>query len=791
MASTTSSASDQTARSGLPGPYDLIWLSDSECPVVEDIGLGLACVKSRGHRQISVAFCPAAIVLPREKDTIRRWWQPHGYSPIEPRQTPSPDLELESRRWYPNEIDTTYLLAGTAYTQSLSVFPHGARAEIRPAPHAVDQATLGAARPGGTRRALVLRGESRGAAAVRVEEDTIYVAEESAALRPYEYVIAFDPPPESIEIIGPEARRRIGSTVHADEAIRWRVAWGGSPGPSPPGRRFLVEWRLLRAAWIPAAQAQSLPESDGDRASAAPAAPAAPAASAAPAGTDSWARYFDKEVPRFHTPDERINRLMDHLAYGYRANELTIGGLFPHRFVMPKETFWNFWMWDSCFHAVAGRWFGNRPSIWGNLLNAANAQYPAADSAAGCINNSAHPYGLIGFISDDPMSKRRAWMPHEIPQEHGDGSHLPVYAQALAAVWETTGNNDNLERLLPAAMAYHDWFERTRASESIPGLLLVRRWSDSGMDNSKRWGRQGSGIYGTQLDTMDWSMPIVTIDLNAFSILEKRALAQLWSHLGDQATAHRLQGEADAREVLLHERLWDETAGFYFDIAEDGARRIPVWSPIGFIPILLPQLPEERVSRLLDRLFDEKKFWLKAPLPTVAADDPDFRPDHSYWMGPTWMSYMIPILRGLFRRAPEAGWTLLDRMLDYLVVGGNPRVFENYNPVTGVGQDCPDFGWHGMLIDVVLTELLGIGLDPGDNYRPRPGRCRAPRGWSEWRVENLYVRGRRYNAHGRHQGDVTKHDGRLPGAATTNHDGAATPGAPGDQPDVWQVDIDE
>lgn len=167
------------------------------------------------------------------------------------------------------------------------------------------------------------------------------------------------------------------------------------------------------------------------------------------------------------------------------------------------------------------------------------------------------------------------------------------------------------------------------------------------------------------------------------------------------------------------------------------------------MPIVLPGFPAERISRLVRRVLDERKFWLKAPIPTLAADDPDFRPDHSYWMGPTWMSYMIPILRGLFRRAPEAGWKLLDRMLDYRIVDGNPRVFENYNPVTGEGQDCPDFGWHGMLVDVVLTEVLGLVLNPGRGYVPEAGACRAPSDWSEWRVENLSVRGRRYSAVGR------------------------------------------
>ena len=730
------SASDPTSRPELPGPYDLLWLSDTDSPVVEDLGLGLACVKSRGNRQMSFPLCPAAIVLPREADPIRSWWQPHGFSPVEPAVSADPGLVLKRREWSPEAIQSTYLWEDRRFTQELSVFAPGARSVITAADAefaggGADQASQ--PRSGGR---LVLHGTSYGAATVRVDRATIHVAEQSVQLRPFEYEIRFNPEPASIELVGPEERNEVGGTTHADAQLSWRVAFDLATV-----RDITVELVVTGAAWMPAA-------TFGLR---------------GVGPSKSWGDYYAHDVPRFETPDARLNVLMDHLAYGYRANELTLGGIFPHRFVMPKETFWNFWMWDSCFHAIAGRWFGNRASLWGNLLNAENAQYPSHDPAAGCINNSAHPYGVLGFISDDPMSKRATWMPHLIPAEHGDGSHLPVFAQALLAVWETTGVDEHMERLLPRAFAYHDWFERTRASESITGLLLVRRWSDSGMDNSKRWGHQGSGIYGTELEEGGWSMPIVTIDLNAFSVLEKRSMARLFDHLGDEERANELREGADQREALLHEHLWDEEAGFYFDVEEASARRVPVWSPIGFLPIVLPGMPQARVSRLLEHLFNERKFWLKAPLPTLAADDPDFRPDHSYWMGPTWMSYMIPILRGLFRRAPEAGWKLLDRMLDYLVVDGNPRVFENYNPLTGQGQDCPDFGWHGMLVDVVLTEMLGLGLDPKRDYTPSPGACRAPAHWGEWRVRNLRARGKRYTVSGR------------PAA-----------GAPG-----WEVDVDE
>lgn len=339
-------------------------------------------------------------------------------------------------------------------------------------------------------------------------------------------------------------------------------------------------------------------------------------------------------------------------------------------------------------------------------------------------------------------------MPHLLPKDHGDGSHPPVFAQALEAVWQTTGDDKNLERMLPNALSYHDWFEHTRRSASFPGLLLARRWSDTGADNSKRWGHHGSGIYGTRLAETSWSMPIVTTDVNVFSVLEKRALARLLGLFGGSRSATLFE-EANERESLLHKMLWDDRVGFYFDAAESTSTLIPVWSPGGFIPLVLPKVAGDRVQRLVEHLMDPAKFWLKAPIPTLSADDPDFRPDHSYWMGPTWMSYMTYILRGLLRQSPQTGWALFDRMLDYLVVEGQPRIFENYNPITGQGQDCPDFGWHGMLADVFLIDLLGLQLERSREFAPTAGFCRAPVSWGTWSVENLRIRGRTYDVKGR------------------------------------------
>ena len=39
----------------LPGPYELMWLSDAECPVFEDVGLGIGCLKVKGCYSVHAA----------------------------------------------------------------------------------------------------------------------------------------------------------------------------------------------------------------------------------------------------------------------------------------------------------------------------------------------------------------------------------------------------------------------------------------------------------------------------------------------------------------------------------------------------------------------------------------------------------------------------------------------------------------------------------------------------------------------------------------------------------------
>ncbi len=684
--------------------YPLMWLSDKYCPCVEDTGLGIGCLKVIGNTQFAIPLCPGVIALDKSKDPIRKAWLPHENSPTDPAIAPDPGLSLENRTWTPYCLESSFVYHNRKFTQQTTVFDYGAGVRITSE---------------GTVKKFSLIGISYGPCKIYYNGTGLTIIEVSPKLRPLTYSIKFNHEPE-VFVSGRCLNETPGKIECYANRTEWSFVWDKLSGD------LEMEVNINRAGQTEAACHESF-------------------SSRLEQSRSNWENYYDECVPVFNTPDERLNKFCEYMAYVYRSNGIKRWGLLSHEYTMPKQTFTGWWMWDSCFHAIAGCWFKDKMLTWGSLLNIENIQYPPGTTGAGTVTNQAFPHGVDLFLSDDPMSPRIACMPHLLPEESGDGTHPPIFAQALFSVWSSDGNDLNMQRLLPDALAYHGWFERRRRSSVIPGLLIVKRWSDSGMDNSPRWGQYGSGIYNTGNTEAKWSLPVVTVDLNVLSVLEKLALAEMCNAVGMEDEAAELHHQARERSSLIHQTLWDGNAGFYMDRCESSGEFIPVMSPTGFYPLMLEDVAADRLSSMLEKLFDVNKFWTRFPVPSVAADDQCFRAEHSYWSGGVWMSYLVYILRGLFKYDPTAAWKLFDRILDGLMPMGIPNIFENYNPETGQGYDAVNFGWAGMLLDVIIRNMLDIRPEKDKLICGDP---KCPDSWNDFEINNLPLREKTYNIHG-------------------------------------------
>ena len=123
-------------------------------------------------------------------------------------------------------------------------------------------------------------------------------------------------------------------------------------------------------------------------------------------------------------------------------------------------------------------------------------------------------------------------------------------------------------------------------------------------------------------------------------------------------------------------------------------------------------MPEERLDRYLAHLNDPAKFCRPVPVPTLAADDPDYDPENGYSAGPVWIFMDYMILRGLRSCGREA----LARSIASKLFEGTLRLFrstgtiwENYSPEDSgrPAKGEPDFcGWSALAPIAVRREFL-------------------------------------------------------------------------------------
>ena len=106
-------------------------------------------------------------------------------------------------------------------------------------------------------------------------------------------------------------------------------------------------------------------------------------------------------------------------------------------------------------------------------------------------------------------------------------------------------------------------------------------------------------------------------------------------------------------------------------------------------PLALPDLPASIGRRLVEEhLLDPTRFWLPVPVPSVAANEPEFARDdtpvpglHRLWRGPTWVNAAWLAWLGLTRLGYDEPADEMARSLAGVVRAQGLR--EYYDPYSG------------------------------------------------------------------------------------------------------------
>jgi glycogen debranching enzyme len=283
----------------------------------------------------------------------------------------------------------------------------------------------------------------------------------------------------------------------------------------------------------------------------------------------------------------------------------------------------------------------------------------------------------------------------------------PIMSIAEWKLASLTGNSERLAQVYPVLRGYHQWLQ---ANRRLPDGTYWTTGLASGLDNSPSLGE---------------GYPCLTAQMAH----DAETLGKIARLLGDEEAAREWEQEAVEIREALNAVLWNEEAAIYATSLPNGGHN-PHKIVTAFWPLWAGGVPPERVEALLHHLQDPRSFWRLHPLPSLAADDPLFRPEGAYWLGSTWSPTNYAAVQGLERVGRhDLAYTLTIKHLDSLfkVWSHTGKLWENYSSEAAVpGNDStPDYCWAALGPIALLLEVV-IGLEPDAlrqtlRWRPREG----------------------------------------------------------------------
>ena len=299
-----------------------------------------------------------------------------------------------------------------------------------------------------------------------------------------------------------------------------------------------------------------------------------------------------------------------------------------------------------------------------------------------------------------------------------DRSQPPVGSRAIWTIYERYGDKWLLEYLYPRLLRWNQWWMQERECE---GLLCWGSTPPNGEDYPEEtWAREVSvlecGLDNTWVyDNAGYFLDkhVVSyndVGLSAMYAMDCIYLEKIALELGRKAEARQIRTRGEAMKAGI-QSLWCEEDGmFYCKDLKTGelVRRI---DPTNFYPMMCGAATPEQARRMIDEhLLNEDEFWGEWVIPCTPRNVPEFN-DNTYWRGRIWGPTNFLVYLGLMNydcapvREQLAEKSLKLLMKDWTVRG---YIFENWNSVTGVGDDVENsdkfYHWGALLGYISLLE---------------------------------------------------------------------------------------
>ena len=264
----------------------------------------------------------------------------------------------------------------------------------------------------------------------------------------------------------------------------------------------------------------------------------------------------------------------------------------------------------------------------------------------------------------------------------------PIFGWAARRVAAAGAGDEFLREVYPGLQRLYDYWWATNADYDLFSGGFM------GMDNLPR-----GGDGRAQADASAW-MAFFARDLEAIA-----------TELGDTVSADRYGFDIERISSVVNAYLWDEEAGFYFDIDADGDGFIPTKSYSGLIPLIAGIVPPEREARVLKALRDPAQLWSEHGIRSTSAFSVIYEPGYarqggvnSNWRGPIWIPINYLLVDALEELDPDLARDIRVRVVatveaDWTATG---HFHEYFDGDTGVGLGADQqTGWTALVANLI------------------------------------------------------------------------------------------
>lgn len=298
-----------------------------------------------------------------------------------------------------------------------------------------------------------------------------------------------------------------------------------------------------------------------------------------------------------------------------------------------------------------------------------------------------------------------------------DRSQPPIGSYVIEQIYNKYKEKWFLEEVYDELLSWSRWWPKHRENNGYLcwGSDLVEdkydgeqnTWQgaafESGLDNSPMYDN-------VPFNNKTHMIELADVGLISMYIMDCNSLAEISKILGKTRESEELKARAKKYTKSLA-TLWDEEKGIFLNKRTDTGEKSLRLSPTNFYPMLAKACTQAQAERMMkEHYFNSSEFYGEFVMPSIARNDEAFK-DNNYWRGRIWAPMNFLVYMGMCNyNVPEAKADMVKRSMALLMKSWNENgaIYENYNGVTGQGDDVgnanPFYHWGALLSFMTFIE---------------------------------------------------------------------------------------